>query len=253
MELVDGTSGVSLLKIIRDESIGNYAWDNKGSTGINDWSKARLMMTLNPGYETVLDSELYATEASLYYNAKKGICYTDLYNTTVPCDFTEIGLKDTISRDLIETVIWNLGASSGIANSSNDFYNLERGTSVLEERPINWSGKVGLMYVSDYGYATSGSSEIKRNECINVNLESWANLNDCYLNNWLYFENFQWTLTPNLNHNNRVFSIGKDGNIYESSTHNAGIAVFPSLYLKSSIKIISGTGSSENPYKLSIN
>ena len=64
------------VKIIRNESIGGFAWDNKprgtGSStsgyGSNDWTDARLMMLLNPGYETT--SSVYSYEGSLYWNSK---------------------------------------------------------------------------------------------------------------------------------------------------------------------------------------
>ena len=49
------------VKLIRNESIGEYSWDNKNvSTGAendyckNDWTDARLMKLLNPGYESKL-------------------------------------------------------------------------------------------------------------------------------------------------------------------------------------------------------
>jgi hypothetical protein len=49
------------IKLIRNESIGEYSWDNKNvSTGAendygkNDWTDARLMKLLNPGYDQKL-------------------------------------------------------------------------------------------------------------------------------------------------------------------------------------------------------
>ena len=61
----------NLVKIIRDERIGDYSWDNKtASTGAetnlgkNDWTTARLNYLLNPGH----NSE--SVVGSLYYNAK---------------------------------------------------------------------------------------------------------------------------------------------------------------------------------------
>lgn len=53
-----GTFG-DKIKIVRNESIGKYSWDNKDKTtgaetnyGKNDWTDARLMKLLNPGYES---------------------------------------------------------------------------------------------------------------------------------------------------------------------------------------------------------
>ena len=74
-ENTHGVSGQKLVKLIRNESIGNYSWDNKtsgvgsstSSSGSNDWSDSRLMMLLNPGYEEP-NGDIYAYEGSLYYN-----------------------------------------------------------------------------------------------------------------------------------------------------------------------------------------
>ena len=47
------------VKLIRGSQIGTYAWDNKNTStgaetayGKNDWTDARLMKLLNPGYES---------------------------------------------------------------------------------------------------------------------------------------------------------------------------------------------------------
>ena len=51
----DGNGNISdRVKLIRNESIGNFAWDTSDSSvnggwGINEWTKADLMKLLNPG------------------------------------------------------------------------------------------------------------------------------------------------------------------------------------------------------------
>ena len=64
------------VKIMRNESIGDYSWDNKGTSsgaetnnGKNNWSDARLMKMLNAGYES-------ETGGSLYWNRLNGNCYS---------------------------------------------------------------------------------------------------------------------------------------------------------------------------------
>ena len=69
------------LRIMRDESIGNYSWDTSASDinngmGINEWSQADLMKLLNLGY----DSELIG--GSLWYNHQSGTCYNGQNNST---------------------------------------------------------------------------------------------------------------------------------------------------------------------------
>ena len=51
-----------------------------------------------------------------------------------------------------------------------------------------WNGYVGLMYPSDYGYASSGGTTANRETCLNRTLFRWQDSvsSDCYQNDWLY-------------------------------------------------------------------
>ena len=187
----DGTGTLeSRLKIIRDESIGNYSWDNKASGtgssinsgGSNDWSDSALQIILNSG---------------AYYNRTSGECPYGQNGATTSCDFTSTGLTED-AKSLISNAVWNLGGS----NTYNDvtasmFYERERGTGVYSGRSTTWTGQIGLIYPSDYGYATSGGSGIDRAECLASVLYNWDNLSDCYNNDWLYIGASQWTITQN--------------------------------------------------------
>ena len=164
----DGTKE-DLVKIIRDDSIGNYSWDSSdrstnSGAGVNDWTNADAMKLLNSGY----DSETVG--GSLYWNAKSGTCYYSYNNATTSCDFTSTGLKNDLTRNAIESVVWNLGGTASYTSASNGlarhWYRYERGTTVYSGRPTTWTGKVGLMYPSDYGYATSGGSTTNRAACL---------------------------------------------------------------------------------------
>ena len=117
-----------LVKIIRKDFIEYIAWD---STWNNNWPTASLQNTFNGDY----------------------------YNGT----YTTGALKNNAVRNAIESVVWNLGGTSYEYYSSNGlpkhWYSYERGTTVYGENSTTWTGKIALMYPSDYGYATSGSSE----------------------------------------------------------------------------------------------
>ena len=171
----DGTGKIEKrMKIIRNESIGKYSWDNKNpSTGAetengkNNWTDARLNYLLNPGHE----SETYG--GSLYWNRKSGTCYYGQNNATTSCDFTSTGLNDT-AKTMIGDAKWYLGGSSTCNDvTSPMFYTRERGTTVYSGRRTNWTGKVGLMYPSDYGYATSGGSSTNRASCMAQAFYNW--------------------------------------------------------------------------------
>ena len=88
IEKEDGTRE-NLIKIVRNDSIGQYSWDNKDTTsgaehdyGKNDWTTSRLNYLLNSGHDNETNG------GSLYFNASKGNCYYEFGNKTVSCDFT---------------------------------------------------------------------------------------------------------------------------------------------------------------------
>ena len=252
----DGTGNVEeRLKLIRDEFIGGYSWDNKDTStgaesayGKNNWTDARLNYLLNPGHESE------SIGGSLYWNSGSGTCYSGSGNATKNCDFTTTGLKEE-AREMIGDTLWYLGGTSSYTNASNGltshFYSYERGTTVYSGRDTSWVGKVGLMYPSDYGYATSGGSTTDRNACLNKELYNWASsdFSDCKNNDWIFNSSNQWTITPRASASNNVFYLENAGYVSSDFTANAR-GVRPVVFLKSSIKIVDGDGSSSNPYIL---
>ncbi len=248
----DGTGKIEKrMKIIRNESIGDYAWDNsttESSNGTNNWFVARLNYLLNQDHE----SETYG--GSLYWNRKSGTCYYGSNNGTTSCDFTSTGLTDT-AKSMIGDAKWYLGGTSDYTSSSNglasNFYKNERGTAVYNSsRSTNWTGKVGLMYPSDYGYATSGGNSTNRSSCMAKELRNWydSSYSDCKSNDWLYNSvHNQWTMTPSASYS-LVFFVTDAGHIYDMNSDTN--AIRPVVYLKSTINITRGTGSSTDPFIL---
>ena len=243
-ENTHGVAGTELVKIIRDEDIGNYSWDNKpnrtgsstSSYGSNDWSDSALQVVLNEG---------------AYYNRTSGTCPSGRNGATTNCDFSNTGLTNN-AKSMIETVTWKLGGSSTYNDvTASMFYERERGTTVYTGRPTEWVGEVGLMYPSDYGYATSGGSTTDRAACLAEELYNWSSssFSDCYNNDWLFNGSIQWTLTPRSSYSYDVFSVNRNGNLPSNST-SYGLGARPSIYLKSNISISGGDGSRNNPYTL---
>ena len=245
----------NLVKIVRNDSLGSYSWDTSDSSinqgfGINDWTNADLMKLLNSGY----DGETIG--GSLYYNAKSGNCYSSIRNTTTLCDFTATGLKNDITKEAIENVVWNLGGASNHNSESNGlashWYSYERGTTVYTGRPTTWTGKIGLIYPSDYGYATSGGASKDKAACLSKELYNWNNsdFNDCYDNDYLA-NGWKSTMTPSSDVAFSVTLIETLGRVEIYPAHY-GVNVYPTLYLKSSFTIKDGNGSENSPYQLNI-
>ena len=82
---------------------------------------------------------------------------------------------------MISESLWSLGGTNSSSKTAKDFYVIERGTSVYEGNASKWIGKVGLMYPSDYGYATSGGLISDRSVFTSASFcaSAYARLNAC--------------------------------------------------------------------------
>ena len=268
----------NLIKIIRNDSLGDFKWDYKGKgvgtstndNGSNDWSDSQLMMMLNPtsylksGYTNSNDiifsgsQQLYSKMGS-YYNGTKGCRPADIASgATFKCyevDFTSTGLKNDTTRNAIEEVVWNLGGSSNKKDvTPSMFYERERGTTVYTSRPTIWTGKIGLMYPSDYGYATAGGSSTNRSTCLTTALYSWRSwegpdVTDCKNNDYLLNRTYKWTLAPDSGDAYSAFVVPSNGSVSHDDV-NYPEHVYPVLFLKSNILVGKGTGAKSDPYQL---
>ena len=227
----------SLVKIVRNDSLGNYSWDSSESSinsgwGVNEWSQAYLMTELNTDYINPNP----ASETALWYNGSK-----NAKNGTY--EYSK-NIKPS-SIDKIAKVKWNLGGYNTTSASALNMYNAERGRLHISNpsdgitRKDYWEGKIALIYPSDYGYAST-------NEACRSELGS----SNCKNENWLFNSANQWTLSPYSGNADLVFNVYSGGGV---SFYDAGYTrgVRPVLFLKSDVVIAGGTGESiENAYTL---
>ena len=230
----------SLVKIIRNEPLGNYSWDTSSSSnsgyGINEWSQSYLLEELNNEY---LDTNK-TTGTTLWYNGSS---------------FTKNGTYDYSKNikssgvDKIAKVRWNLGGHSTYQVSALNMYNYERGTTHVTNpadgvtRQDYWDGKIALMYPSDYGYASTN------NNCRNDISSITNNEINCKKDNWLYNNEEQWTLSSRSDDEVYVFFASMEGNIDLNRAFNPH-SVRPTLYLKSDVVIAGGTGTQSDPFTI---
>ena len=201
------------LKIIRHESLGNIAWDDGN---VNNWETSSLQTYLNGDY----------------YNS-----FTDE------------------AKGLIGDSYWTLGGTASYTSSTNGlashFYGYERGTTVYSGHSPDWIGKIVLMYPSDYGYATSGGTKTDRNVCLAKEMYNWSSLSDCYNNDYLYKSSlYQWTISPSSINSYHVLLVYTTGYLRESRANYSDNSISPVLYLKSTVQITGGTGTSGDPYTI---
>ena len=110
------------------------------------------------------------------------------------------------------------------------------------------AGEVGLIYASDLGYAVSDSPNITRNNLLNQWMSSW-NANN--LSDWLLGNSRMFTISPSSSDSNSILYFD---NLHDSFVFFVNTSqnknIYPVVYINTSTKIVSGTGTSSNPYIL---
>ena len=239
---IESNKSERLVKIIRNEPLSTYSWDTSSTDinngyGINEWNQAKLMTELNNDY---LDTNK-TSGTTLWYsgiNNAKNIMY----------DYSKNIKGNAI--DKIAKVRWNLGGSTTDSISALNMYNAERGTTHISnpsdgvERQDYWDGKIGLMYASDYGYASTDTT-CRNNMFVGNNNSN----NNCKLNNWLSNNTYKWTLTNYSVLAYSVLTVYSGGGVGSYSTNNS-MYVHPTLFLKFDVAITGGTGTQSDPFTI---
>ena len=244
-------------KLVRDESLGVFSWDVTGNNnyGFNNWTEADLKNELNGDY---LDTTLTANKTNWYnsYWTSNG----PVFQQTGVFDYTKV-IKSNY-QNMISESVWNIGGNSYSNPNTPPFglplldqYNKERGTITYQNsRPTEWTGKVGLIYASDYGYAST-NSECRENLRAGVTYDtandSWDYSNGkCKTDNWLAKSTWYWTLSPSSDNSYYVFFVDSAGAVTSNpGTYNSS-NIFPAVFLKSDILIAGGTGIESDPYTI---
>ena len=233
----DGTTSngsKKLLKVIDTNNYGGTDGKKWNSAGTNNWSTASLKTELNGTYLTTLlgTSNVNSKLSSAIANAK-----------------------------------WYLGGANDHnyqTLTAEDIYTEERNTSAIYSgNPSSIYAKVGLMYPSDYGYATVGGTTTDKSSCSAIYNWSDTLYSDCKNNDWLFTSQKsswgsnknEWLLSPYSSNSWCAARLYMEGSVifygsYDVNSHS--FVVRPTFYLDSSILKIVGTGdgSSTNPYRI---
>ena len=190
------------VKLIKNTSLGNYYWSGSYSNQSNTWSSS----TLNAG-------TLNGTYLS--------------------------GLSSTW-QNKIATTNWKVGGMAwSTTNTAKQYYNVEVGSS---SSSTTYSAKIGLMYVSDYGFAAS--PDYWTTELFNYEPSKSSN--------WMNINLEEWTISRRSDYPLIAFSVISSGFVYaDDGVYDISNAVRPVFYLTSSITYVSGSGSSADPIRIS--
>ena len=220
------TTGETRVRIIKDTKIGDYAWDSDSNYN-NNWAEATLMCQLN----------------TMYYNDTVPACTgksLDSLNTSLNAE----------AKSLIDNALWYLGGGNSTDLYADDYYTMERGTTTYGSNPTRWTGKIGIMYPSDYAYAADLSQCTKTGRNY-MDRDSYEPDPNCAGTDWLFNGEYQWLMSPGSGDSGDAWLVFGTGCVFiDGNGVDDEDGVRPLAVLKSDVVITSGKGTSENPYKL---
>ena len=111
-------------------------------------------------------------------------------------------------------------------------------TTNTTDNASTYSAKIGLMYVSDYGFAAAPSA--------------WTTIMNSYSTftsvNWMYMGLNEWILTRKSDSDYTAFTLDYSGNMCAYAVY--AFAIRPVFYLTSDVTYKSGTGTSSDPIRI---
>ncbi|MBD8924229.1 hypothetical protein EGR52_12710 [bacterium] len=183
-------------------TINKYYWNNSnGDSSTNTWSASRLnTINLNTNYLNNIGTN-WANKIATHTWKVGGNTYANIASATAPNVYT------------------------------NEI------TSPAENTP--YDAKIGLMYVSDYGYAASPSAWTTAIKSYNSSSVTSVN--------WIYMGMFEWTIARSSDGSGGSFVVGNNGFVGEIGVSNS-YAIRPVIYLESSVSYASGNGRASTPF-----
>ena len=248
----DGTTSAGTKKLLKILDTNNYGgtsgkyWSGSSSNKSNNWSKSTLNTELNGTYLNTLlaTSGVNSKLSSAIVNAKWHLGGAN--NTS----------SSNYYNDTITTENWYKAERSPYATSGT-LQNLYSGN------PEYVFAKVGLMYPSDYGYATVGGSTTSKENCRAKELYNWdsSSYSDCKNNDWVYKSQSiswgsnknEWLISPLVSDSFNASSLYSTGFVSAfGDIRSDQFDVRPTFYLDSSVLKIVGTGdgTKNNAYRV---
>ncbi len=254
----DGTGKIeNRIKLIRNESVGSYEWNSctdanndyicdDTNKAMNDWTGATGKELLNTTYLNSLDS----ISQSLISNAK-------YYLGGVGVESVDSTIK-AFQTTGIQLYSYERKIQNGSCSYDNDAKGyLGTGCYYYGTNPNSFTGKLGLMYASDYFYASTNCENKMMYDLTDDNTDNLTSRKDimaCNDTNWLYnLKVNEWQLPQFSFGSGRALILGFNGfATFGMYVNGDQFAARPVLYLTSSVKITGGSGTSADPYTLGL-
>ena len=233
-----GVTGKQLVKLIKYD----YATSALLGTG-GDYNGASVPnSTYYKGSLTSIDAYYWNYKAT---NNESNEWSTSLLNK-INLNTNYLNNIGTTWSNLIEDATWKVSGHSTRSVTPSEMYTAEITNATKTYGPSDGTSKIGLMYVSDYGFAASPSAWT----------ETLANYDGNDANgtliktiNWMYMGNYEWTISPYSSNSFSVFTLNDRGDVNNFAA-GADYGSRPVLYLKASVLYAGGLGTKDSPITL---
>ncbi len=225
--------------------LGNYSQTKenyKGSNGDNVTSYYWNYTNTTNSNSMWAESDLNKTNLNTYYLNTYLAKVNKLANNIVSHNWEVSGVPDN-SNFTVQTFYNN---EIGSAKSTKKMICMKAGsnttTRTCTSADYTLDAKIGLMYISDYGYASYSTAW-------NTALASYTDtIRD---NNWMLMGLYEWTISRYSDNYKYAWDINNVGKPAPYDVTHA-ITARPCFYLISTVKLASGEGTHDNPYRLTL-
>ena len=236
-----GVTGKQLVKLIKYDYMTT---DELGTDG--DYSQTYKEWGMDSTYKgTYGDGERIGV---YYWNYKATGSATNTWSTSLlnktNLNTNFINNIGTTWANKIATVTWKVGgntwANIGTKTSSVAYTNeiTNPVTTNTTDNATTYSAKIGLMYVSDYGFAASP-------DAWTLTMSSYNNTTATN-NNWMYMGLYEWTISRFADISSSALGVLDGGYVLDYGVDlNNGVRA--SFNLESSVSYVSGSGSMSDP------
>ncbi len=175
----------------------------------------------------------YQSSNYYYWNTTSNNVWSQSILNTTNLNNTFLKTFEDIWQEKIAEAIWYVNGHNDLDVTPAEF-------QIAESTGLTYNAKIGLMYVSDYGYAANPSYWT-------INMRYYSSNND----NWMSTEYNEWTISRTSNNNSNVFRAESNGSIGDSGNVNLNVNVVrPVFYLNSDVQYISGSGTQSDPFRI---
>ena len=241
--------------------IGVFGENNHGVTGKQlvklikyDYATSNLLGTDGDYKDSSTPGSTYKGSLSkvdrYYWNSKATNKASNTWSTSL---LNKINLNTnylnnigTTWSNLIEDATWKVSGHSTRSVTPSEMYTAEITNATKTYGPSDGTSKIGLMYVSDYGFAASPSAWTETLTNYDGNDANGTLIKTI---NWMYMGNYEWTISPYSSLSYVVFLLSFNGSL-NSNSASYGCGSRPVLYLKASVLYAGGLGTKDSPITL---